>query len=127
VTETEISEHLTVEVERSGAQLSVISLAGELDLSTIPAIEGRLLQEIRSRRGVVIDLTRVAFIDSSGIGLLIQAFCESEGSGWLHIVIAPSSQVERVFTIAGVDRALPLFLSLDEAVEALALDRGKVA
>jgi anti-anti-sigma factor len=119
VTETETSEHLTVEVERSGAHASVVSLAGELDLSTIPTIEPRLLQEIRSRRGVVIDLTRVAFIDSSGIGMLIQAFRESEGSGRLHIVIAPSSQVERVFTIAGVDRVLPLFLSLDEAAEAL--------
>lgn len=119
MTETDTSNHLTVEVERSGARTSVVSLAGELDLSTIPAVERRLFREIRSGRGVVIDLTRITFIDSSGIGMLIQAFRESEGSGWLHIVIAPSSQVERVFTIAGVDRALPLFMDRAQAIETL--------
>jgi anti-anti-sigma factor len=119
VTETETSEHLTVEVERSGAQVSVVSLAGELDLSTIPGVEKKLFRELRSKRGVVIDLTHVSFIDSSGIGLLIQAFRTDENGAQLHTVIAEGSQVERVFRVAGIDRALPLFMERARAIEAL--------
>jgi anti-sigma B factor antagonist len=127
VTETESTGHLTVRVERSGAYTSVVTLTGELDLSAIPTIEDRLFRELRSRPGIVVDLSGVTFIDSSGIAVLIHAFRETEGGGQLHTVVAPGSQVERVFALAGIDRALPLFSSLDEAVEALAADPREVA
>jgi hypothetical protein len=37
----------------------------------------------------------------------------------MHIVIAPGSQVERVLRLAGNDRALPLFIDREAALEAL--------
>ncbi len=110
---------LTVHVEAAGPDASVVSLAGELDLSTIPTIEGRLFEQLRSHPGVVVDLTRLSFIDSSGIGLLIKAFRTVNGTGQLHTVIAPGSQVERVFRLAGIDRALPLFLERSQALGSL--------
>jgi len=110
---------LAVQVEASGHDASVITLAGELDLSTIPRIESQLLEQVRSHSGVVVDLTRLSFIDSSGIGLLIKAFRAVDGGGKLHTVITPGSQVERVFQISGIDRALPLFVERTSALEAL--------
>ncbi|MFL5907343.1 MAG: STAS domain-containing protein [Solirubrobacterales bacterium] len=98
---------------------SVVSLAGELDLSTIPRLEGRLFEELRTRPGVVVDLTRLSFIDSSGIGLLIQAFRADGDRGGMCTVISPRSQVERVFALAGIDRALPVFQSREAALTAL--------
>jgi anti-anti-sigma factor len=112
------TEPLTVRVERSGTNASIISLAGELDLSTIPTVEGRLLKELGSGRAVILDLDQLAFIDSSGIGLLIQAFRTTDDNGRLRTVIAQGSQVERVFRLAGVDRVLPIFLDRDEALAA---------
>jgi anti-sigma B factor antagonist len=111
-------ELLTVEVERLGDRASVISVGGELDLSTISMLERRLLDQVRSRRSVILDLTPLTFIDSSGIGLLIGAFRAANGSA-MHVVIARESQVERVFTIAGIDLALPVFRDRSEAVNAL--------
>jgi hypothetical protein len=77
----------------------------------------------------VVDLTRLSFIDSSGIGLLIKAHRDAEavgeqaadgnGRAALHTVVAEGSQVERVFGLAGIGLALPLFLNRDEAVAAL--------
>jgi anti-sigma B factor antagonist len=110
---------LTVRIESSGPNASVVSLAGELDLSTIPTIEGRLFEQLRSHPGVVVDLTRLSFIDSSGIGLLIKAFRAVDERGKLHTVIAPGSQVERVFQLAGIDRALPLFVERTRALDSL--------
>jgi anti-anti-sigma factor len=108
-------EILSVRVDAADAGIAVISLAGELDLSTIPKLEPRLLEELRNPAGVVVDLTRLNFIDSSGIGLLIRAF-RSEQAGPMHTVVAPGSQVERVFQLAGIDSALPVFSGRDEAI-----------
>lgn len=109
---------LTVRVEAVGADASIVSLAGELDLSTIPRVESLLFEQLRSRSGVVLDLSGLSFIDSSGIGLLIQGF-RAEDAGRLHTVIATGSQVERVFRLAGIDRALPLFIERAQALQAL--------
>jgi anti-sigma B factor antagonist len=99
--------------------MSIVSLAGELDLSTIPRVERRLFDQLRTQSGVIVDLTRLSFIDSSGIGLLIQAFRATEDRGSLHTVIAEGSQVERVFRLVGIDRTLPLFSERSRALEAL--------
>ena len=101
----------------SGAS-DLLSLAGELDLSTIPKLERPLMAELESRAAVIADLTRLSFIDSSGSGLLIQAFRRSEDEPKLHTVIAEGSQVERVFRLAGIDRAIPLYLTRERALAA---------
>ncbi len=110
---------LKVRVESAGAGVSVVSLVGELDLSTIPRVESRLLDQLRTQSGVVMDLTGLSFIDSSGIGLLIHAFHAAADEGRLHTVIAEGSQVERVLRLVGIDRALPLFSERSRALEAL--------
>ena len=115
---TEDGEILSVRVDAEDAGAAVISLAGELDLSTIPKLEPWLLEELRNPIGVVVDLTRLSFIDSSGIGLLIKASQSAEG-GRMHTVVAPGSQVERVFQLAGIDRALLVFSGRDQAVARL--------
>jgi anti-sigma B factor antagonist len=120
---------VAVEIERPGDGLSILSLAGELDLSTIPKVEPQLSEQVSSSSAVVVDLTRLSFIDSSGIGLLIKAYRDAEavgeqaadgnGRAALHTVVAKGSQVERVFGLAGIGLALPLFLDRHDAVAAL--------
>jgi len=112
-------QRLAVSVEAEGSSVSVVALSGELDLSTIPLLEKRLLTEVGSKGAVVVDLTDVSFIDSSGIGLLIRAFRSGGEDQRLHTVIAEGTQVERVFRLAGIDRALPLFLDRRGATRAL--------
>jgi anti-sigma B factor antagonist len=112
-------ELLNVQVEAAAAGVSIVSLAGELDLSTIPGVESRLFDQLRTQSAVILDLTRLSFIDSSGIGLLIQAFRATGDDGRLHIVIARGSQVERVLRLVGLDRALPRVLERSRALEAL--------
>jgi anti-sigma B factor antagonist len=110
---------LGVEIERSANGHAVVALAGELDLSTIPRFEGHLLEELRDRESVIVDLTRLTFIDSSGIGVLIKAHRAVNSAGGLHLVVSDGSQVERVFTLAGIGSALPIFLDRDAAIAAL--------
>jgi anti-anti-sigma factor len=115
---------LRVVIDQSGNGLSIVALAGELDLSTIPRLEGRLLDEIRGQDRVVVDLTRLTFIDSSGIGLLIKAHQTANGRGALHTVVSRGSQVERVFELAGIGTCLPIFRDRDAAIAALISGRS---
>jgi anti-sigma B factor antagonist len=114
----EKSPALTVRIETSANGSSVVALAGELDLSTIPRMEPALLEQIRQRTAVLVDLTGLSFIDSSGIGVLIQAFRESNGNP-MHVVVGPGSQVEQVFQITGVNDAFPVFDDRELALAAL--------
>jgi anti-anti-sigma factor len=109
---------LTIRVETAGNGTSVVSLVGELDLSTIPRMELPLLGEV-SHRAVIVDLSALSFIDSSGMAVLIKAFRAADDDRRMHTVIAPGSQVERVLRIAGIHRALPLFPDREAAFEAL--------
>jgi anti-anti-sigma factor len=112
------SGQFKVRIEDSREDASIVVLAGELDLSTIPRMEGPLFEQLGQRPAVLVDLTALRFIDSSGIGILIKAFRESNGTP-MHVVIGTDSQVERVFRIAGVDEALPVFSDREAAFAAL--------
>jgi anti-sigma B factor antagonist len=113
-----MSAPLGVRVESGGGRTSVLALAGELDLSTIPRMEGPLYEQVRRRPAVVVDLSRLSFIDSSGIGVLIKAFQDANGTR-MNVVVGAGTQVERVFGIAGIARALPVYFDRDDALAAL--------
>ena len=109
---------LTVQIEDSGNEVSIVALSGELDVATISQVEGPLLEQVQQRSAVLIDLSRLNFIDSSGIGALIQAKRIGNGTP-IGVVIAKGSQVERVFGIAAVGEALALYSDRESALEAL--------
>jgi anti-sigma B factor antagonist len=109
---------LTVRVEDASGGASIVALAGELDLSTIGRMESPLLEQTLQRTGVLVDLTKLTFIDSSGIGILIQASRGANGTPF-NLLIGPGSQVARVFEVAGVAEALHVFTDREQALAAL--------
>jgi anti-anti-sigma factor len=109
---------LGVDVEHPSDGVALLAVRGELDLGTIPRFEGRLFEELHAHPVVVVDLSGLSFIDSSGIGLLIKAHQSKNGAAGFHTVISRGSQIERVFTIAGIDRALSVFVDRGEAIAA---------
>ena len=97
----------------------VITLHGEIDLSRVEEID-LIFQSRRPRPGVglIVDLSPVTFMDSSGIGLLMRAERDlfKDGSG-LRLV-APRGPAHRVIELAGLADRWPLFHTLDMALEA---------
>lgn len=86
-----------------------VQVRGELDLSTSPALGNALQRELDDGRSVVVDLSRVTFIDSTALNTLVGALrsCESNG-GSLAVSSRLPHQVSRVFEITGLDAVLPL-------------------
>jgi anti-anti-sigma factor len=99
---------LTVSTERDG-DIQSIGLAGELDLATAHAVEAELERvEAGDARAIVVDLSKLTFIDSTGVQLLINAQARSRGDSSRLVLTRTPAAVQRVFEICGVDRILPL-------------------
>ena len=84
-------------------------VSGELDLSTSPQLRDVLGRELDGGKSVVLDLSRVTFIDSTALNALVGALrsCESNGGSFMVGPDLPA-QVSRVFAITGLDTILPI-------------------
>jgi len=58
-----------------------LTLTGELDLATAPALRGRLNQSRADRRDVRLDLSKLEFVDCAGMNVLIQAVNNARANG----------------------------------------------
>jgi anti-sigma B factor antagonist len=117
-----VSTPFTVEAEELDGGVRAFTLVGELDHATAPELREPLDAAIESgTRCVLIDLSDCTFIDSTGLSVIVHAhsaLIEEERSGQLEIC-CPDPQVRRLLEITGVDRALGLHQTRDEALEAL--------
>ena len=79
----------------------VFALSGELDVSTVPGLHAQLITEPGSL--VVLDLSRLTFIDSSGLGAIHAARQRVIDEGGTLVVCRPNPAVHRVLEITGLD------------------------
>jgi anti-sigma B factor antagonist len=89
--------------------MKVLVLSGELDADGCPGFEAELARaESDDAKTIVVDLTDVEFIDSSGIGVLVAAVRRSEqDSGRLRFIPSQSEDVQRLLELCGLDGHLP--------------------
>lgn len=85
------------------------SLAGELDLSTVGDLEGRLDDALdASVEIVLVDLREVTFLDSSGLRLMLRLDERQRQAGGRLVVVRGGRRVARVFELTGADERLEL-------------------
>jgi anti-sigma B factor antagonist len=99
---TSVQNHFRVEV-RSDDRATVISVSGELDLASSPALEEELARVASSDADVVIvDLRGLEFMDSTGLSVLVRAHQRAEENGRRLGLVNGSQQVQRLLTLTGV-------------------------
>jgi anti-sigma B factor antagonist len=94
----------------------VVSLAGELDLYNAHQVREALLAACAEEpQRLVVDLSAVKFIDSTALGVLIEARTKlANRRGFL--LAAPGFETKRALEISGLDRHFAVHDSLDEAL-----------
>lgn len=95
---------------------AVVSFRGDVDLESSPVAREVLLSSVRTGRDLVVDLSSVAYIDSSGIASLVEAFQEARKRGSRFHVAAVSPNALRVFELARLDRVFTLCATVEEAL-----------
>lgn len=114
--ETDLSEQPVAGIERRNGAI-VVHLAGELDLYTAAAVRQALLDLCREDPArLVIDLERLTFIDSTGLGVLIEARSQLRDRG-AFVLAAPGHETHRALQISGLDRHLDVRESVAAALE----------
>ncbi|MDJ0522071.1 MAG: STAS domain-containing protein [Planctomycetota bacterium] len=97
----------------------------DVPVLTPPAeITERSVEELRSvlqphmegeGPGVVLDLEEVTFINSSGLGTLVQVGMRLDGAGRRLAFARPNKTIERMLKLVGLDSKMPMFRSVEEA------------
>ena len=114
---------LTITV-RSERGVVIAAVTGEIDVSTVPRMRERLFELADSGRTLIVDLNRVTFIDSAGLGALVgTARRAAAHGGSLHAVCA-RPQTRKLLWLTGVDRRIPLTATVDGALMLMAASRG---
>ena len=105
---------VVVEPRVEGA--TVVRVAGDLDLATVPELE-RALAEHAFEAGLVVDLSECAFVDSSCVRLLVDIARETAEAGGKAAVVATEPGVLRILEITALDTLVSVHPNVDEALE----------
>jgi len=110
-------ENPIADIRRDDGRI-VVSLAGELDLYNAHEVRDALLQCCaESPERLVVDLSGVTFIDSTALGVLIEARARlANRRGFL--LAAPGIETRRALEVSGLDRHFVVHESLDDALAA---------
>ncbi|MEU7585602.1 STAS domain-containing protein [Micromonospora sp. NPDC049230] len=104
---------------RQGRIGTVVEVAGDLDMSTTPELRDRLREVVRSgAQSVVVDLSGVGFMDSSGLGILVVAYKDLRERGGSLALAGVAPPVRTVLSITSVDRVIDVFDTVNDAEEA---------
>ena len=97
----------TVAESTGGDGAHVIRLHGELDIDAAPDLERALLRSRPAGERVVLDLSDLQFMDSTGLRVLLRARAAAEEGRWEIFLRDVPSNIQRLFDMTGVHEALP--------------------
>jgi anti-sigma B factor antagonist len=112
-----MQSHFRVEVANRG-EAAVISVSGELDLASSPALEEELERVAGSDASlVIVDLRNLEFMDSTGLSVLVRAHQRAAESSQRFGLVNGSQQVQRLLSLTGVADRLVLADAPEELLE----------
>jgi anti-sigma B factor antagonist len=97
---------------------SVVFAVGEIDLAASPVMREVMAEAVESGRHVIVDLSAVSFLDSTGLSVLLGTQKTIAATHKSMRLAGPSGFVAKVLGITRVDEAMPVHPDLDSALSA---------
>ena len=110
---------LILKAERQGTNLIVL-IDGELDLETAPLFKETVekkLNQYESVRHLILDLEKVSFIDSSGLGAILGRYKRLSGQGGRISAIKVSPAAKRVLELSGLLKVMTIYENRRQALD----------
>ena len=116
-----VEQIAAIEIEESGGVV-IARIDGEVDISNVDEVRQRLTAGVpNSALGLVVDLCRTAYLDSSGVSLLFELWKALERHRQsLRVVATEDTASGRVFLLTGMDKVIPMADTVAEARRAIA-------
>lgn len=108
-----------LKLQNKGTTL-IVSIIGELDHHSTEYIKQRVDGEIikSTTKNIVFDFSKVSFMDSSGIGVIMGRYKNVENLNGKTAIINVNAQIRRIFEMSGLLRLIPIYDNIDSAISA---------
>ena len=101
---------------RNEAQTSIVLLEGDVDLESSPTVRTALLECVGRKQAVVVDMSAVSYIDSSGVASLVEAFQAARKSQSRFVLARVSDAALRVLELARLDKVFTIIGDVEDAL-----------
>jgi anti-sigma B factor antagonist len=106
---------------RFHGDVTIVTVTGEIDVFTTPRLRETLLDLLENGSlHLIMDFSDVAFLDSTGLGVLVGMFHRLRSRQGSMVIAGPSERVRRVFHITQLTKIFTIYDTLDEALQARA-------
>jgi anti-sigma B factor antagonist len=96
----------------------VVEVQGEVDMFTAPKLRERLVATVdQGSYRIIVDLTGVSFMDSTGLGTLVGSLKRVKEHDGVLALVCSQRAVLRVLTITGLTNVFPIYDSIERALE----------
>jgi anti-sigma B factor antagonist len=96
----------------------VVEVEGQIDLYTAPELKERIWQVVdQGKTRVILDMSRVTFMDSTGLGVLMGALKRLRATRGMLALVVTDYDVERLLEVSGLDKTFKIYRSRDDALE----------
>lgn len=104
--------------ERAVEPHVIVEVRGEVDVHSAPELHDRLIQVLNSgAASVVVDLSWLSFIDSTGLGALVAARNHANDSGASLRLVCKTERLLKVFRITGLHEVFKIYPTVAQATE----------
>lgn len=95
----------------------VVTAPEEIDVTNAAWLRSVLLEATAAGNAtLVVDMSRTLFCDSAGLNVLVRAHQRAEAMGGQVRLVISTTDVRRIITVTGIDRVIPSFPSLEQAL-----------
>ncbi len=101
--------------EEQGA--TVVAFQGDVDLQSSPEARKALLEAVAMGSGVLVDLSGVDYIDSSGVASLVESYQKARKQSQGYVLVSVSEGARRVLELARLDKVFTLCDSISDGLE----------
>ena len=114
-----------VSTEPYDSSITLVTVMGEVDVGTAPEFEEELAKAVDRGLGdgLVIDLSNVTFIDSTGLNALVRALERQRLAGGSLALVSADSRVAMMLEVTRLDRVLLRYPSREDALVAIKSQR----
>ena len=96
---------------------TVVAVHGEIDVATSPSLREQMIDLVSNgATRLVLDLEAVDFLDSTGLGTIVSVLKRARTHDGDLRLVCTEARIRRLFEITGLDKAVPLHASLDDAI-----------
>lgn len=98
----------------------VVAFEGDVDMKTSPDARKVLLDCVGKRQPVLVDLSGVNYIDSSGVASLVESYQVARKSGQPFVLVSLSDGALRVLSLARMDKVFTICATLEDGLAKIA-------